>query len=162
MQEGAWGMSPGLIYVPSSFADSAEIVEIAKVIGEHGGIYASHNPPRRRPSAGRGERSPRQSAARVSCPCTFRTSNPPVADAWGLVRRAAGLIEDARARGENGHGRPVPVHRFEHVAGCHRDSDVGPGRRTQELVAGSTIPSRRRASARRLTMPFAVVTTASG
>src|SRR5690242_17783313 len=32
MQEGAWGMSTGLIYVPSSFADTAELVEIGRVV----------------------------------------------------------------------------------------------------------------------------------
>src|SRR5262249_54283887 len=36
MQEGAWGISTGLIYVPSSFADTAELVEIARVVGEEG------------------------------------------------------------------------------------------------------------------------------
>jgi len=42
MQEGAWGMSTGLIYVPGIFADTEEIVELAKVVASHGGIYASH------------------------------------------------------------------------------------------------------------------------
>jgi N-acyl-D-aspartate/D-glutamate deacylase len=42
MEDGAWGMSTGLIYVPSSYADTAELIEIAKVVSDHGGIYASH------------------------------------------------------------------------------------------------------------------------
>ena len=41
-RDGAWGMSTGLIYVPSSYADTEELVAIAKVVSEHGGIYASH------------------------------------------------------------------------------------------------------------------------
>ncbi|MGI9472466.1 MAG: amidohydrolase family protein, partial [Rubripirellula sp.] len=36
MREGAWGMSTGLIYVPSSFASTEEITEIASVVAKHG------------------------------------------------------------------------------------------------------------------------------
>ena len=42
MREGAWGMSTGLIYVPGMFAKTDEIIELAKVVAFHGGIYASH------------------------------------------------------------------------------------------------------------------------
>ncbi|MEM9354505.1 MAG: amidohydrolase family protein, partial [Planctomycetota bacterium] len=42
MLAGAWGMSTGLQYVPSSYADTDELVRIAKVVHSHGGIYASH------------------------------------------------------------------------------------------------------------------------
>lgn len=42
MRDGVWGMSTGLIYVPSSYADTDELVVIAHVVGLHGGIYASH------------------------------------------------------------------------------------------------------------------------
>lgn len=42
MKDGAWGMSTGLIYVPSSYADEAELTELSKVVGTHGGIYVSH------------------------------------------------------------------------------------------------------------------------
>ena len=42
MQAGAWGMSSGLIYVPSRYASTAELAALAKVVGAHGGIYASH------------------------------------------------------------------------------------------------------------------------
>lgn len=42
MREGAWGMSTGLIYVPGIFAETEELIELAKVVASHGGIYASH------------------------------------------------------------------------------------------------------------------------
>ncbi len=42
MEEGAWGMSSGLEYVPGRFASTEEIIEVAKVVGEFGGIYTSH------------------------------------------------------------------------------------------------------------------------
>ncbi|MEQ1827100.1 MAG: amidohydrolase family protein [Pirellula sp.] len=42
MQDGAFGMSTGLIYIPGTFAKTEELIEIAKVVAKHQGIYASH------------------------------------------------------------------------------------------------------------------------
>lgn len=42
MRDGAWGMATGLIYVPGSFSKTDELVVLAEVVGQHGGIYASH------------------------------------------------------------------------------------------------------------------------
>ena len=42
MQAGAWGISSGLIYVPSRYAHTSELIELAKVAHRHGGLYASH------------------------------------------------------------------------------------------------------------------------
>jgi N-acyl-D-amino-acid deacylase len=42
MDDGAVGMSTGLIYLPGTFAKTDEIVEVAKIAGARGGIYASH------------------------------------------------------------------------------------------------------------------------
>ncbi len=42
MADGAFGMSTGLIYVPGTFTKTEELVEIARVVARHGGIYASH------------------------------------------------------------------------------------------------------------------------
>lgn len=42
MDAGAWGMSTGLIYVPSRYGRTPELVELAKLVHGYGGIYASH------------------------------------------------------------------------------------------------------------------------
>jgi len=42
MREGALGMSTGLFYVPGAYAHVDEIVEVARVISAHRGVYASH------------------------------------------------------------------------------------------------------------------------
>lgn len=42
MKGGAIGMTTALIYPPSSYATTEELVEMAKVAGRYGGIYASH------------------------------------------------------------------------------------------------------------------------
>lgn len=42
MEEGAWGISTGLTYPPGSYADTAELIELAKVADRYGGIYVTH------------------------------------------------------------------------------------------------------------------------
>ena len=42
MQQGAMGLSTGLIYAPASYAPTDEIVELAKVAAQYGGGYATH------------------------------------------------------------------------------------------------------------------------
>jgi N-acyl-D-aspartate/D-glutamate deacylase len=42
MKGGAIGMTTALIYPPSSYATTDELIEMAKVAGNYGGIYASH------------------------------------------------------------------------------------------------------------------------
>ncbi len=42
MQEGALGLSTGLIYVPGTYAKTDEVVALAKVASRHGGLYATH------------------------------------------------------------------------------------------------------------------------
>lgn len=42
IEDGAWGLSTGLIYPPGSYATTDEIVELATVAGRHRGFYASH------------------------------------------------------------------------------------------------------------------------
>ena len=42
MMEGAFGMSTGLIYPPNCYADTAEIVELCKIVAQFGGLYSSH------------------------------------------------------------------------------------------------------------------------
>ncbi len=42
MHEGAVGLSTGLFYVPGNYADTEEVIEIAKVVGALGGFHESH------------------------------------------------------------------------------------------------------------------------
>jgi dihydroorotase/N-acyl-D-amino-acid deacylase len=42
MLDGAFGLSSGLFYVPGVFTPTEEVVELARVAGEMGGIYISH------------------------------------------------------------------------------------------------------------------------
>jgi N-acyl-D-amino-acid deacylase len=42
MEQGALGVSSALIYAPGYYAQTGELLALARVAGEHGGIYISH------------------------------------------------------------------------------------------------------------------------
>lgn len=99
MSDGAWGMSTGLIYVPSSYADTDELITIAKVISSHGGIYASHIR-----GEGTGLLKSIDEALQIGreggLPVHISHFKSSGRDAWGLVRRAAANIAEARKSGQ--------------------------------------------------------------
>lgn len=42
MKAGAFGLSSGPFYAPGSYATTQELIELAKIADEYGGVYASH------------------------------------------------------------------------------------------------------------------------
>ncbi|MEM1127430.1 MAG: D-aminoacylase [Bacteroidota bacterium] len=42
MEAGAFGLSSGPFYAPGSYADTHELIELARVAARHGGVYTSH------------------------------------------------------------------------------------------------------------------------
>ncbi len=42
MDDGAFGLSTGLIYLPGTYSETGEVVALARVAGQQGGIYATH------------------------------------------------------------------------------------------------------------------------
>lgn len=42
MRQGAFGLSTGLAYAPGCYAPTSELVELARVVAAHGGLYATH------------------------------------------------------------------------------------------------------------------------
>jgi len=98
MEDGAWGMSTGLIYTPSAYAKTDEIVELARVVAEHGGVYFSH-------IRGEGEtlldavREAMEIGERARVPVEiahFKASGRPY---WGRTEQSLRLIEEARQKG---------------------------------------------------------------
>ncbi|MBM3749682.1 MAG: D-aminoacylase [Acidimicrobiia bacterium] len=98
MADGAVGFSTGLQYIPGTYAESSEIIELARVAANEGGIYVSHM--RNEGTAlleavaetinvGRLLRMPVQiSHLKVDSP-----------KQWGASAKALALIDDARRRG---------------------------------------------------------------
>ncbi len=42
LEQGAWGMSTGLIYPPGSFASTEELISLSKIVARYRGLYTSH------------------------------------------------------------------------------------------------------------------------
>jgi N-acyl-D-amino-acid deacylase len=42
LEQGAFGLSSGLEYTPSGFADTQEIIDLCRVVSKYGGFYATH------------------------------------------------------------------------------------------------------------------------
>ncbi|MCA9014089.1 MAG: D-aminoacylase [Planctomycetaceae bacterium] len=99
MQDGAWGMSTGLIYVPSSYAETDELIELARVVSRHQGIYASHirNESTELLAAVNEALKIGQEAKLPVHISHFKSTGQ---DAWGLVIRAARMIDEARKQGQ--------------------------------------------------------------
>jgi N-acyl-D-aspartate/D-glutamate deacylase len=98
MQQGAWGMSTGLQYIPGAFANTDELIALAAVVGKRGGFYASHIR-----DEGDTLLESIQEVIDIArgghLPCHvshFKASKKPN---WGKVRAAARLIEEARRDG---------------------------------------------------------------
>jgi len=98
MLDGCWGMSTGLIYVPSGYAQTDELVALSKVVTSHGGIYVSHMR-----DEGNGLMNSVKELLEIG-----RQADIPVhashfkangRDAWGLSADAVRFIEEARKTG---------------------------------------------------------------
>ena len=98
MAEGAFGLSSGLFYLPGTFASTEEVVSLARVAGEAGGIYITHM---RDEAAGVME-SVRETIAigvRAGIPAQI-THHKVIGPAQkGKSRETLGLVAEARARG---------------------------------------------------------------
>ncbi|MBL8987998.1 MAG: D-aminoacylase [Gemmatimonadales bacterium] len=99
MRGGAMGMTTALIYPPSSYASTEELIEVAKAIAPYGGTYASHIRGEGKELLDAiGEAIAIGEGAGVQVEVFhLKAAYKP---GWGKLMKAAGeLIEAARARG---------------------------------------------------------------
>ncbi len=99
MRDGAYGMSTGLIYPPSVYAKTPEIIELAKVSAKRGGLYASHIRGEEHESLLRAVREAIEIGEKAELPVQITHFKASGKKAWGMVRQSLALVEDARARG---------------------------------------------------------------
>lgn len=99
MKAGAMGMTTALIYPPSSYATTNELIEVAKVAGQYGGIYASH-------IRGEGKELVQSIEEAITIgekgglPVEIFHLKAAFQPGWGrLMRQAGRKIDEARARG---------------------------------------------------------------
>jgi N-acyl-D-amino-acid deacylase len=98
MRDGAYGLSTGLIYVPGTYADTNEIVSLARIAGRYGGVYSTHVR-----DEGNGVMAAVSEAAQVGRQAAIRVqvSHLKVASKllWGESDRLLALLDQFRAEG---------------------------------------------------------------
>lgn len=100
LEAGAWGLSSGLEYPPSSFADEEELTDLCRVVAAHGGIYATHL---------RNEGDLLVEAVQEALNVTERAGVPLQLSHhkaegrvnWGKVRETLDMVDRARERGND-------------------------------------------------------------
>lgn len=101
MQAGALGLSTGLYYTPGSYAETTEVVELAKVAAGFGGIYDSHMRDESSYSIGLlgSIREVIEVAEQADIPVHIAHLKALGRDVWGQSGDLIALIEAARERG---------------------------------------------------------------
>jgi len=98
MEDGAFGMSTGLIYPPGCYAKTDELIELSKVVASYGGIYTSHI---------RGEgrellnsvKEAIEIGEKARLPVEISHHKAGGKNNWGRVKESLKIIDEARARG---------------------------------------------------------------
>jgi dihydroorotase/N-acyl-D-amino-acid deacylase len=98
MEQGAFGLSSALEYVPDTFASTDELVELAKVARKYGGVYFTHQ----RSESDRIFQSLDEVfdiAQRAGISATIWHLKTAYRENWGKMPEVLARIEAARARG---------------------------------------------------------------
>jgi len=121
MEAGAFGYSSGLIYPPSSYADTEELIELAKVLRPYKGVYATHMR-----NEGTGLLESVQEAIRIGreAGVSVQISHHKASGekAWGLVKQSLPMIEQARKEGVD-----VTCDQYPYIASATSLTSIIPG-----------------------------------
>jgi N-acyl-D-aspartate/D-glutamate deacylase len=103
MNEGAIGISTGLYYAPGSFSSTEEVIELARVAAQHGGIYDTHMRDESSYSIGLlgSVRETIRIGREAHLPVTISHIKALGADVWGKSTYVIALVDDARRAGIN-------------------------------------------------------------
>jgi dihydroorotase/N-acyl-D-amino-acid deacylase len=98
MEQGAFGLSTSLQYVPGRFASTAEIVELARVAAAHGGVYFTHQRSEQR-EIGASMDEVMAIARDARIPANIWHFKTACRENWGRMGEMLGRIAAARAAG---------------------------------------------------------------
>jgi N-acyl-D-amino-acid deacylase len=109
MDAGAYGYSTGLVYPPSAYSVTTELIELARSMARRGGLYFSHV---------RGESAMVEDSIREAIrigeegDVGVQIAHVKVGgrENWGKIDSVLRLIDDARARGVDVSGDVYPYH----------------------------------------------------
>jgi N-acyl-D-amino-acid deacylase len=101
MNEGAIGLSTGLYYAPGSYSTTEEVIELARVAAQHGGIYDTHMRDESTYNIGlmNSVRETLRIGKEAGIPVMISHIKALGADVWGQSSEVIGLIDAARKAG---------------------------------------------------------------
>jgi len=107
MEQGAFGLSTGLVYPPGAYAETEEIIEVVDAIEPFGGFYATHM----RDEGSRLVQSVEEAlkigrGANVGVQISHHKAAGRLN--WGKTKKTLALIDAARAQGMNVHSDVYP------------------------------------------------------
>ena len=112
MRQGAFGISTALIYPPGHYAKTEELIELAKVASQYGGVYATHMR-----SEGQSEIPAIQEALRITreahLPLEIFHLKVSGKTRWGGMQKVAEMIQAARDAGQD-----VSADMYPYLAGA--------------------------------------------
>lgn len=121
MKAGAFGYSTGLIYPPSSYADTVELTELAKAMAPYGGIYATHMR-----NEGVGLLKSVDEAVSIGreagVPVQISHHKASGRKSWGLVKESLRMVEEARKEGVD-----VLCDQYPYIASATSLASIIPG-----------------------------------
>ncbi len=98
MRQGALGLSTGLLYVPAFYAETEEIIELARVAARYGGIYVTHMRDEG-PGLIRSVQETIRIAREAKIPAQINHHKVVGAAQFGWSRQTLAMIDAARAEG---------------------------------------------------------------
>lgn len=101
MEEGAFGLSTGLFYNPGNFSKTEEVIELAKVAAQYGGIYDTHQRDEGSQNVGviNSSREVIEIAEKAHIPVHFSHIKVAGPQVWGKSHEIIQMVEEAQARG---------------------------------------------------------------
>ena len=110
MNEGAIGLSTGLYYAPGSYATTEEIIALARVAAQHGGIYDTHMRDESTYNIGlmNSVRETLRIGKEANIPVMISHIKALGADVWGQSTEVIALIDEARKAGINATASQYP------------------------------------------------------
>jgi N-acyl-D-amino-acid deacylase len=101
MNEGAIGISTGLYYAPGSFSSTEEVIALARIAAQHGGIYDTHMRDESSYSVGllASVRETIRIGEEAHLPVMISHIKALGADVWGQSKDVIALIDSARKAG---------------------------------------------------------------
>lgn len=113
-EDGVWGLSAGLIFPPSSYATTEELIVLCRIVAEQGGLYVPHI----RSEADRLVDATEEAieiGRRSGAPVEIVHHKAVGEKNWGKVRRTVQMMEQARSEGMD-----VTFDVYPYLAGsCH-------------------------------------------